>query len=200
MSTRERIIEAARALFAERGYRGTSVGDVEAAAGLVPRRGALYKHFASKDALLLAVIEAHAGMDDLTARVVGLDLGDLEAELAVIARIGLDELRRERDLIRIVMKEGERVPEVAAAFERVVVRRSQDVTIAWMAHRLGPLGVEIDDPPAVAAVLVGALVAHVLEEILFGPGVREIDDDRLVAAWVRTATALLSPDPRSAVS
>ena len=45
--TRERILLAARRLFAEQGYKGTSVGEIEAAAGLSPRAGALYKHFPS---------------------------------------------------------------------------------------------------------------------------------------------------------
>ena len=48
-TTRERIITEAMRLFAERGYRGTTVGDIEQAAGLSPRAGGLYKHFASKD-------------------------------------------------------------------------------------------------------------------------------------------------------
>ncbi len=46
-------------LFAERGFRATSVGDIEGAVGLVPRRGALYKHFPSKQALLEAAVRAH---------------------------------------------------------------------------------------------------------------------------------------------
>ena len=51
-TTRERIITEAMRLFAERGYRGTTVGDIEQAAGLAPRAGGLYKHFASKDEVL----------------------------------------------------------------------------------------------------------------------------------------------------
>jgi len=36
---------AAIELFAERGFDGTSVGEIERAAGLAPRSGALYQHF-----------------------------------------------------------------------------------------------------------------------------------------------------------
>src|SRR5438045_1280544 len=105
-STRIRLLDAARALFAERGYHGTSVGDVEAAAGLTPRSGALYKHFASKEALLHAVFAREdETMERLSAEVTQLDLGDLGAELRLLGHIGLAEMRRERDLVRIVMKE-----------------------------------------------------------------------------------------------
>jgi AcrR family transcriptional regulator len=54
--TRERVIAAARALFAQRGYFNTSTNDIVVAAG-VGTRGALYHHFADKQALFRAVFE-----------------------------------------------------------------------------------------------------------------------------------------------
>lgn len=60
-SGRDALIHHARRLFAERGYHGTSVADVQAAAGLAPGSGALYKHFASKRALLEAVAGSGGG-------------------------------------------------------------------------------------------------------------------------------------------
>jgi AcrR family transcriptional regulator len=55
-ATRGQLIEVATALFAEHGYEGTSIEAVLAAAGV--SRGALYHHFAGKEALFRAVIEA----------------------------------------------------------------------------------------------------------------------------------------------
>jgi AcrR family transcriptional regulator len=55
-ATREQLIEVATRLFAERGYEDTSIEDVLAAAGV--SRGALYHHFAGKDALFKAVVES----------------------------------------------------------------------------------------------------------------------------------------------
>jgi len=55
-ATRSRLIEVATSLFAEHGYEGTSVEAVLAAAGV--SRGALYHHFAGKEALFTAVLEA----------------------------------------------------------------------------------------------------------------------------------------------
>ncbi|MVU80814.1 TetR family transcriptional regulator [Nocardia sp. ET3-3] len=46
---RQRIIDAARALFAERGYRGTATRDIAEASGLAERT--LFRHFPSKAAL-----------------------------------------------------------------------------------------------------------------------------------------------------
>lgn len=57
-TTKAKILEAASALFAARGYRGTSVAAVAAAAGLTDA-GVLY-HFPTKEALVLGVLQSHA--------------------------------------------------------------------------------------------------------------------------------------------
>jgi AcrR family transcriptional regulator len=54
-STRARLLEAATALFAQHGYEGASIESVLAATET--SRGALYHHFAGKDALFEAVLE-----------------------------------------------------------------------------------------------------------------------------------------------
>src|ERR1700757_2766667 len=54
-ATRGQLIEVATRLFAEHGYEGTSIEAVLSAAGV--SRGALYHHFAGKDALFEAVVE-----------------------------------------------------------------------------------------------------------------------------------------------
>ena len=49
------LVRAARSLFAERGFAGTSIEDIVRAAGVT--RGALYHHFADKTELFRAVLE-----------------------------------------------------------------------------------------------------------------------------------------------
>lgn len=53
--TAERIMDAAEALFGERGYAATTLRDVAAAVGV--RNPSLYNHFESKEALYAAVLE-----------------------------------------------------------------------------------------------------------------------------------------------
>jgi len=53
--TRDRILDTAEALFAERGFAGTAVRDIAAAVGLTA--ASLYNHFAGKEALYAAVLE-----------------------------------------------------------------------------------------------------------------------------------------------
>jgi AcrR family transcriptional regulator len=54
-ATRAALLEEATALFAERGYAGTSLEDVASASQV--SRGAVYHHFASKQALFEAVLD-----------------------------------------------------------------------------------------------------------------------------------------------
>jgi AcrR family transcriptional regulator len=54
-SSRERLLEAAAKVFAERGYQAASVEEIAAAAGL--SKGAVYWNFSSKDELFHALLE-----------------------------------------------------------------------------------------------------------------------------------------------
>ena len=55
---RELILEAAGRRFGARGYDGTRLDEVAAAAGVT--KPVLYRHFADKNALYLALLDRHA--------------------------------------------------------------------------------------------------------------------------------------------
>jgi TetR/AcrR family transcriptional regulator, cholesterol catabolism regulator len=66
---REAIFAAATRLFGERGYTGTTIRDIATTVGILP--GSLYAHIASKEALLLEIIESgvdrfNGAADDVT--------------------------------------------------------------------------------------------------------------------------------------
>ena len=191
--TRERLIAAAIELFAERGYEGTSVGDIETAAGLVPRSGALYKHFPSKRALLgAALAERMDAIDRIDATMdAPADAEGLEAELRLIGRLGLEELASERQLARIVMKEGDRFPEIAADFHDAIVARGRALSIAWFSARAAALGVEVEDAEATAEVMADSLIGRTLQTFMFGERLGRVEEERFLDAWVRVAMGTL---------
>jgi AcrR family transcriptional regulator len=91
-ATRERLIEAARVLFGERGYEATSIEAVLDSAGVA--RGALYHHFATKEALFDAVLDrvvadiAEAVAE--AARAAADPVASLRAGCAAWLRMALD--------------------------------------------------------------------------------------------------------------
>jgi AcrR family transcriptional regulator len=54
-STRRAFVDAARGLFAEKGYGGVTIGEIVVRTGMT--KGALYHHFEDKRSLLRAVVE-----------------------------------------------------------------------------------------------------------------------------------------------
>ena len=54
--TRQRIVEEATKLFGRSGFAGTSVAELEKAAGLKPGAGGLYAHFSSKEEMVDEVL------------------------------------------------------------------------------------------------------------------------------------------------
>lgn len=67
--TRRQIVEAAEALFAERGFRATAVDDIARAADI--SRAALYQYFESKDHVFLELVEETGAQLNRRARTLG---------------------------------------------------------------------------------------------------------------------------------
>lgn len=193
MSTRDRIVDEALLLFASRGVKATTVDDIATAAGLAPRSGALYKHFPSKQAILDAAIDAHlsrleSAKTDMRAM---LPLGDNRADLTLVARWALHELRQERLLVQIIQRDPESVPTLRARLAESVQRGYREMadTIRQQAE-LPDL-----DAEAIAVSALGALVNYDRAQTTYGIVPCDIDEDRLIQAWVSMVTNTLTAAP-----
>ncbi|MEO9460359.1 MAG: TetR/AcrR family transcriptional regulator [Lentilitoribacter sp.] len=91
--TTEKFVAIARALFAEKGYAGTSTPEIVKAAGVT--RGALYHHFGDKQGLFRAVIEHEAALvaDDIKINSVASETAQqalLDGSLAYFDAMATD--------------------------------------------------------------------------------------------------------------
>lgn len=73
-TTRESILLAALRLFSRNGYEGTSMRDIAGEVGI--SQGAIYKHFAGKDALLEAICTCMEDADARHAETAGVPAED----------------------------------------------------------------------------------------------------------------------------
>jgi AcrR family transcriptional regulator len=195
--TRQRIIDQAMRLFGEQGYTATTIAQIEAAAGLSPGSGSLYRHFPSKKALLAEGVRQQiaAGEELLSfiadpARLATLGLSE---RLAVLARAGLRRLDQERDLNRILVRDLAHFPDLLAEMAREEIEPISRVVAAWLAEQAGPAAPE-RDWPALAAVLVHATAHYWLLGDIFGKDPVGISEDRYVAALAELAASLLQDD------
>jgi AcrR family transcriptional regulator len=185
VGTRERIVTEAIRLFAERGFKGTTVGDIEQAAGLAPRSGGLYKHFRSKEELLATAAERHVhAIESLRSMLDFRPLGDLRAELTLVARWALSELRAERPLIKIVQKDGDQFPELVKLVGDRVIKSGHEAATEVMGLLMSAHGVPVADPDGLASIALASLVGRDLEQMLFDHEPGGLDEDEYIEAWV----------------
>jgi AcrR family transcriptional regulator len=125
---RARLLDAAMDVFAEKGFTGATISEIERRVGLAAGTGSLYRHFPSKEALLREAV-AHE-----VARCRA-EIDESRAELASVSdalerrkqryRQMLQNVRRFDRLFRLMLNEGDRVPELAEAIWAAVQRPIQ---------------------------------------------------------------------------
>ena len=101
-ATRTSLLDAARRMFAQKGYAAASTPEIVAASGVT--RGALYHHFADKEALFRAVVVAEY---EAVAAEVAETPADQDALSALMAgsRRYLEAMRRD-GRVRIMLVDG----------------------------------------------------------------------------------------------
>jgi AcrR family transcriptional regulator len=180
---RDQIISGALKVFLKYGYEGTSMNRVAEEAGVIKQT--IYSHFDDKEGLFKAIIES------LTMRHFQEQFGeDLPAEIPpelALKKIAEIFLGRQKDpsyisLMRTVIGESERFPELARLYTKTVIKPgSAKLASYFKAHPELKLG----DPDATARVFCGAIVNNImLQEILYGKEIVPFDLQRIIDALI----------------
>jgi AcrR family transcriptional regulator len=176
-ATRESIADAARRLFAERGFDGASVRAIAAAAGIDP--SLVIRHFGSKEGLYLCTEDTTLGISTVLEgpiesagrRLVSYLFGPEQPALR----------RRYVALAQAAHRDGVR---------EELVRRSAEECVAPLAARLsGP------DAELRASLALGQLAG--LLNLLFlqrTPAVVDADPDTVIARYGDAVQRLLTPE------
>lgn len=89
--TKERIMETALELFAEKGYLGTSMNDIAKQLGFT--KAALYKHYTSKQEILNRIVERMNEMDYERAKQFEMPEGNLTEIVAAYQKTPIEKVR-----------------------------------------------------------------------------------------------------------
>jgi len=181
--TRAVLIDAALELFATEGFRGTTVRKIEEAAGLTPGAGGMYRHFRSKEALLMAAVELYRA--DVTAFVERtpdlLELGDVRAELLLAAKLSREFNDRNDALLRVLLLESAAIPTRAQRQFEEAWNLGYRTYAGWLEQRLTGAGkVDIE---ATAIQLFGSLAQYQLQEKTFAAPPLGVGYERFVGSW-----------------
>lgn len=133
---RELIALAAGRLFAAKGYAGTRMEDVAAAADVT--KPMVYRHFDSKKDLYLALLARHE--DDLPSFFEGVDLSEADRSadslVRAILEIWLDYVRANAHAWAMLFRDNSGDEEIQA-FRLRVSRSAREVMAAFIAQRAG---------------------------------------------------------------
>ncbi len=189
MTTRERLFHEAIRLFATRGYRATTVGDIEAAAGLTARAGGFYRHFPSKEAIILEALEAMAAEMVAELRLADLlSLASPRAELLVIARGMLRHSEQYRPLRLILAREAQTSPRVRKAARQANERLASLDVVPWVRAALKRAGASSSHATEIALLIFGPVIARIFA-LDRDDRALEVDTDAFLLRWAEHWTS-----------
>ena len=118
------ILDAALAIFAERGFAAARLDDIAAQAGVA--KGTLYLYFPSKDALFEGLVRSIVAspLKGLTDEIARSD-APTDALLRMVFRFFRTEVlgTERKEIIRLVIAESRRFPQLAETYRREVIAR-----------------------------------------------------------------------------
>ena len=167
---RAAIVAAGLEEFTAKGFAATRLDDVARRAGVA--KGTIYLHFKDKDALFQELVRTALG--PLIVRIanppIGIGGGSARAAMDMLAETFAREVigTRRADIIRLIISEGTRFPQLAEFYYREVIAHG----IAGM-RKLIEYGIargEIRNPKLAEfpQLLVGPMIVSVIWQGLFG--------------------------------
>jgi AcrR family transcriptional regulator len=189
VNTKDRIIEAAFKLFVELGYQKTSIARLETEAGLVPRAGAFYRHFDSKQALVFEVAKAYVsetpedfGLDRLS------DFKDTRAELVAIALKYEEAMIRQKPFARLI--EEIRLLDFGANLQDELNTDMMVGLVAWARAKSATKGLSEKQISALIINVLGGWLFY-LSQIQRGASVELLDRDTMLNEWATLWASIL---------
>ena len=166
--TRALIVDAARQEFATSGYAATSMESVAQRAGVSTKT--LYRLIPNKAALFEAIIGDGIDRFVTRLRLRGCENGDIECALRD-ALTACGELILDGaviGLLRMVIGESDKFPEIAETFYSKAIKRTESTLANWLKAQAERRLIAIDNPTEAAGMLLGMLAFQPQRAVMFG--------------------------------
>ncbi len=199
---RQQIIEAAATLFSRRGFRGTTTREVAKAVGI--SEATIFKHFATKEELYAAIIEAKAQTQQVLGIIAPIaEARDDAALLRTLANELIARTQSDPTLLRLLFFSALEGHALADLFFR---RRVQTLDVflgRYIADRVAAGAFRPADPLQMAWNFIGMVTFHVLLHELFGQKppahlTRELAVEEMVLTFLQGVRSSPGDDIRAA--
>ena len=164
------IVEAALAVFAEKGFAAARLDEIARHAGV--SKGALYLYFSTKEELFRAVVEQAIAPNVLGLRdVLAQHPGPFRELLLTVAErlSGLVAVQPLGGVVKMVIGEARNFPELARVWHNELVSQALGALAAAIASAQARGEVRPGDPRAYALQLVAPLIVGVIWRETFVP-------------------------------
>lgn len=189
MTTRDALLDVTARLYAEHGWRGTTTRRIADAAGM--NEVTIFRHFGSKEALLLEAIRKASV--DANGWALPEAPGDLRAELEGWALAQHAALSERRGIIRSCMAEwGERPEMVAVACEGGMQGFLDVVRYLAVARDRGLIGTDGSLEAATVMLMNGIFMDAMTRDVM--PGVHPHSPEEATALFVDLVLRALRPE------
>lgn len=165
------ILEAATDMFLAKGYRDTSMDEVAAGSGV--SKQTVYKHFSSKEALFVEIVERMALSTGDRVLATIAQSGDGATDIAeILYRYAVRQLQevlkpRLLQLRRVVIGESTRFPELARTFYENGPQRAIDAIAGLLRDAVARGLLTVDDPDGAATQFNWLLMGDPLNRAMF---------------------------------
>lgn len=178
---REQILAAAVELFSQRGFKGTTTKEIARAVGV--SEAMVFRHFATKDDLYAAILDAKAcidgthvfpweGNEKLQKAVAEKD------DFAVFYHIALDAMNKHHEdvaFMRLLFYSALEEHDLAERFFQEFVKQVYDFIGGYIASRQADGAFRELDPRIAVRSFIGMMIHHSLNNILWDKKRRIID-------------------------
>jgi len=158
------------------------VTEIEARAGLAAGSGGFYRHFASKEEVLLAVVEREVERAD-TERELPSEVLTADARIALTLDFQrrLSNLRRLQPLMVVLAREQHRLGDAKGRLRQLLVEKNLDLRAEVLQGWMDQGAIPPRDPRSLATVLTASLTGYHNAREYFGDSPGGTDEASFVA-------------------
>jgi AcrR family transcriptional regulator len=166
VTRRDQILDAAMGCFASAGFRGTTTREIAGRVGIT--EAALYRHFASKEALYTAIIERKMdGPEPEAVLAEAAARGDDAGVFGGLARRLIERIDADPAFVRILLFTALEGHSLAEPFFASRVLRLREFLTEYIARRIREGAFRAVDPVLAARAFLGTVVDYGNARVVF---------------------------------